>query len=165
MAQKKRRNQAIAAGSIVVVAVVAALVLSQVLGSDPEELRYDELLDRVDGGEVAEATLHSAQGRVTGELDDGTEFTAAVPTEGSDNLARLLSREGAELEVDTARSSWWEDLLLNVGPTVLILGAFLYFMMNMQGGGIGGLRIGRSGSKTRSEDSEVTFADVAAPDW
>ena len=164
MAQKKRRNQAIAAGSIVVVAVVAALVLSQVLGSDPEELRYDELLDRVDGGEVAEATLHSAQGRVTGELDDGTEFTAAVPTEGSDNLARLLSREGAELEVDTARSSWWEDLLLNVGPTVLILGAFLYFMMNMQGGGIGGLRIGRSGSKTRSEDSEVTFADVAGAD-
>ena len=164
MAQKKRRNQAIAAGSLVVVAVVAALVLSQVLGSDPEELRYDELLDRVDGGEVAEATLHSAQGRVTGELDDGTEFTAAVPTEGSDNLARLLSREGAELEVDTARSSWWEDLLLNVGPTVLILGAFLYFMMNMQGGGIGGLRIGRSGSKTRSEDSEVTFADVAGAD-
>ena len=164
MPAKKRRQQLIVAAGVVVVALVVTLVLIRLLGSDPKELRYDQLIDRVDSGDVEEATLHSAQGQVTGKLEDGTEFTASVTTEGSDDLARLISRSGAELKVDTAKSSWWEDLLLNVGPTVLVLGAFLYFMMNMQGGGIGGLRIGRSGSKTRTVDSQVTFADVAGAD-
>ena len=164
MPAKKRRQQLIVAAGVVVVALVVTLVLIRLLGSDPKELRYDQLIDRVDSGDVEEATLHSAQGQVTGKLEDGTEFTASVTTEGSDDLARLISRSGAELKVDTAKSSWWEDLLLNVGPTVLVLGAFLYFMMNMQGGGIGWLRIGRSGSKTRTVDSQVTFADVAGAD-
>ena len=161
MKLKKRRRQVIVGGVVLFVIAVAAFVAVRALGSDPTELRYDELIDRVKDDRVEKATLYSSQGRVTGTLRGGEEFTASVPTEGSDGLARSLTRSGAELEVDTAASSWWEDLLLNVGPTLLILGAFLYFMINMQGGGIGGLRIGRSGTKTRPDQSEVTFADVA----
>ena len=164
MKLKKRRRQVIVGGVVLFVIAVAAFVAVRALGSDPTELRYDELIDRVKDDRVEKATLYSSQGRVTGTLRGGEEFTASVPTEGSDGLARSLTRSGAELEVDTAASSWWEDLLLNVGPTLLILGAFLYFMINMQGGGIGGLRIGRSGTKTRPDQSEVTFADVAGAD-
>ena len=100
MPAKKRRQQLIVAAGVVVVALVVTLVLIRLLGSDPKELRYDQLIDRVDSGDVEEATLHSAQGQVTGKLEDGTEFTASVTTEGSDDLARLISRSGAELKVD-----------------------------------------------------------------
>ena len=141
MKLKKRRRQVIVGGVVLFVIAVAAFVAVRALGSDPTELRYDELIDRVKDDRVEKATLYSSQGRVTGTLRGGEEFTASVPTEGSDGLARSLTRSGAELEVDTAASSWWEDLFLNVGPTLLILGAFLYFMINMQGGGIGGVRI------------------------
>ncbi|MEZ5383662.1 MAG: ATP-dependent zinc metalloprotease FtsH [Microthrixaceae bacterium] len=164
MKAKRRRRLQVGAGVAAAVVAVTAIQVVRVIGDDPTELRYDQLVDKVADGKVAEATLLSAQGEITGTLTGGEEFTAKVPNEGSDTLARSLTRSGAEVEVDTATSSWWEDLLLNVGPTLLILGAFVYFMLNMQGGGIGGLRIGRSNGNNRTDRPEVTFADVAGAD-
>ena len=45
MPAKKRRQQLIVAAGVVVVALVVTLVLIRLLGSDPKELRYDQLMD------------------------------------------------------------------------------------------------------------------------
>ncbi|MBP9066601.1 MAG: ATP-dependent metallopeptidase FtsH/Yme1/Tma family protein, partial [Candidatus Microthrix sp.] len=95
MKLKKRRRQVIVGGVVLFVIAVAAFVAVRALGSDPTELRYDELIDRVKDDRVEKATLYSSQGRVTGTLRGGEEFTASVPTEGSDGLARSLTRSGA----------------------------------------------------------------------
>ena len=57
------------------------------------------------------------------------------------------------------------DLILGVAPILLLIGVWIYFMRQMQGGGAGGrgaMSFGKSRAKLQGEDQvKVTFADVA----
>ena len=62
MKLKKRRRQLIVGGVVLLVIAMVAVVAVRSLGSDPTELRYDELIDQVKDDQVKEATLYSSQG-------------------------------------------------------------------------------------------------------
>jgi cell division protease FtsH len=153
----------------VLLAVVALVVASQWLrdGDDPEKLTLDEFRAHVEDGEVEKATIKDRSNEVKGELADGTEFEVAYPQELADELTTELGQAEPriELEVDRQQDSVWTSLLFSLLPTLLIIGAFLFLLNSMQGGGSRVMQFGKAKARQVSKDEpKVTFADVAGCD-
>nr|MBA2751651.1 ATP-dependent zinc metalloprotease FtsH [Actinomycetota bacterium] len=150
----------------VALALVAVLGAAGVLGrgEDREKLRLSQL-ERL----VAEKGVRSAQiegdDKVEGRLNNGKKFETKFPAEYGDELTRELLSAGIDLDSKSAQGNVWLSLLLNLLPIALVLGAFLYFMNSMQGGGNRVMQFGKAKPKQISEDGpKVTFADIAGAD-
>ena len=134
-------------------------------GEDRTELTYTEFLERVDRGEVGNADIVS-DGEVTGELDDGTEFTTTLPvTLAGEDLLQRLEDKGVQIEAREARPGFGEtvlSLIFSLAPLLLLVGLWVY-MGRRAGKQMGGfLGVGRSAAKIfDSERPTTTFADVA----
>jgi cell division protease FtsH len=94
-----------------------------------------------------------------------TQVPAFVDTVG---LTKLLDEKNVVVNAkapDSGRSPFW-TLILGFGPTILLVGLFVYFARRMSAGGgaLGGF--GRSQARRVSPDtqSRVTFDDVAGID-
>src|SRR4051794_24261009 len=94
-----------------------------------------------------------------------TQVPAFVDTAG---LTKLLDEKNVVVNAkapDSGRSPFW-TLILGFGPTILLVGLFVYFARRMSAGGgaLGGF--GRSQARRVSPDtqSRVTFDDVAGID-
>jgi cell division protease FtsH len=150
------------------VAVGIALVVASAVRSGPDrsELRLDELLVRLDAGEVSTATIKDRSHRVVGELSDGTRFETDYPSEFAADLVIAITRAQPriELAVDQQRESMWIGLLFSLLPILVLVGLFFFLINAMQGGG----RIGRFGKAKPRQFSKdhprVTFDDVAGCD-
>jgi cell division protease FtsH len=98
--------------------------------------------------------------------DTTMRFQTQRPVFADPGLERLLEEKGVVIEaVDESRSSWF-TLLVGFGPTLLLIGAFVWISGRAAaaaGGGLFGL--GRSRAKRYTEETtKVTFDDVAGID-
>jgi cell division protease FtsH len=123
----------------VVVALVVLLVASQSLGGgeDREALRYDEFVDRVEAGQVADAEIAVGESTsaVTGELTDGTAYETEIGTESYDRVSELLRSADVPQETTQQEGSFWLSLLFNFLPFLLIIGVFLFFLNSRRAAG------------------------------
>ncbi|MBI1263298.1 MAG: ATP-dependent zinc metalloprotease FtsH [Alphaproteobacteria bacterium] len=127
------------------------------------ELNYSSFLDQVEAGQVRSVTI---QGDViTGESANGETFRTVIP--GDARVSDALRQSDVEI---TARSAseggmgFW-GLILNWFPMLLLIGVWIFFMRQMQGGGRGAMGFGKSKAKLLTEKSgRVTFDDVAGVD-
>lgn len=134
-----------------------------------QNLEYSAFLDRVRNGQV-ESVLIEEKGlskEITGKLRDGSDFkTIGIDDPGlvKDLLDNEVKVDGKEPE---GRSVLLE-LFLGAFPVLLLIGLWVYFMRQMQGGGggRGAMSFGKSRAKLmQGEDQvKVTFADVAGAD-
>lgn len=95
------------------------------------------------------------------------QFKTQRPTFADQDLERRLEEKGVVIQaVDESASSWLINLLVGFGPTLLLIGAFVWISRRAAaaaGGGLFGL--GRSRAKRYSEEQPtVTFDDVAGID-
>jgi cell division protease FtsH len=99
-------------------------------------------------------------------VDPAEAFETTRPTFAEDDeLLQLLIREEVEVNarpVDTGRSALF-DFLLFFGPTILLVGLFIYFIRRAAGGAGGGLSgLGKSKAKRyEASQQRTTFTDVA----
>src|SRR5579859_1743429 len=101
-----------------------------------------------------------------------TAFATVQPTFSDPNLLTELEQQGVVVNATSLDQSipWWENLLFSFGPTVLLIGGFLWLNSRMQGqmGGAGGIfGIGRSRATRYNADDpkrRITFNDVAGID-
>jgi cell division protease FtsH len=135
------------------------------VGTVPESLSYSEFLSNVKNGQVAEVHIQSndAGNNITGSSVDGGEFQTFGPPDPKlvDDLVENKVQITAE---PPAERSVFVDLILGVAPILLLIGVWVYFMRQMQGGGAGrgAMSFGKSRAKLQGEDQvKVTFADVA----
>jgi cell division protease FtsH len=150
-------------------AVVALIVATQWLqgGEHREKLTLDKFRSSVDKGEVKEATLKDRSNEIQGELRNGTKFKVAYPQELADELSTEINdaKPSIEFTVDQQQESMWTSLLFSLLPMVLVIGAFLFFINSMQGGGSRVMQFGKAKARQVSKDEpKVTFADVAGCD-
>jgi len=150
----------------VALALVVVLGAAGVLGrgDDRQKLRLSEL-ERL----VAEKGVRSAEiegdDKVVGQLSNGKKFESKFPPEYGDELTRELLNAGIDLDSKSAKGNLWLSLVFNLLPIALVLGAFLYFMNSMQGGGNRVMQFGKAKPKQASENGpKVTFADIAGAD-
>lgn len=128
----------------------------------PVAISYSQLNDQVAAGEVKSVIISGDQ--VTGVYKNDNRFTAVVPI--SDNqLAARLDAAGVDVGAKTIKQSMWLTLLGGLLPILLLIGVWVFFMRQMQGGARGAMGFGKSKAKLLTEHKgRKTFDDVAGVD-
>ncbi|MEF2231772.1 MAG: ATP-dependent zinc metalloprotease FtsH [Pseudodesulfovibrio sp.] len=126
---------------------------------------YSQFLSMVDSGGVAEVKIQGQ--RITGLKSSGERFQVYAPDDPK--LIDTLIKKGVEVKAEPPdESPWYMTLLLSWFPMLLLIGVWIFFMRQMQGGGSGGrgaMSFGRSKARLISEETaKVTFDDVAGVD-
>ena len=152
--------------------IIAGVLLTvfQNINQEPREdsINYSEFIREVRAGRVQRVELAGIN--IAGMRSDNSQFRSVMPLIGDDQLLNDLFENGVEVTADEPEQrSIWIDLLLSIFPILIIVGLFLFFMRQMQGGGAGGkggpMSFGKSKAKLLGEDQiKVTFADVAGVD-
>jgi cell division protease FtsH len=98
-----------------------------------------------------------------------TQFTTQRPAFADQDLEKVLDDKGVVIKAVDENASSWFKLLIGFGPTLLLIGAFVWLSRRAAaaaGAAGGGLfSLGRSRAKRYSEgQSTVTFDDVAGID-
>ncbi|WP_200377042.1 ATP-dependent zinc metalloprotease FtsH [Thiocystis violacea] len=147
--------------------VVIAIVLMSVFNnftttqSTPKSLDYSDFIEQIKQGSVKEVTI---QGRlVEGLTETGQRFTTYSP--GDDGLVGdLLNNNVIIKAAPPEKPSLLMQILINWFPLLILIGIWILFMRQMQGGagGRGAMSFGKSKARMLSEDQvKVTFQDVA----
>jgi cell division protease FtsH len=145
-----------------VIALVLMTVFNQFSARQHQttSMEYSQFIDEVKQGNVAKVTI---EGRVLkGVRNDGRKFTTYSPSDPW--LVSDLLKAGVIIE---AKPEEEPSLLMNIFvswfPMLLLIGVWIFFMRQMQGGGRGGaFSFGKSRARMLDESTNtVTFADVA----
>jgi cell division protease FtsH len=130
----------------------------------PVEVGYSDLLDKIEAGQVQNATIQGTEvhGQLKGVKDP---FHTIISTSNADSLAKELRAAKVSFDIKDPQSNLLIPILINVGPFVL-LGAIWFFMLRqMQSGGNKALSFGKSRARLLSmQQKKVTFKDVAGVD-
>ncbi|WP_368413758.1 ATP-dependent zinc metalloprotease FtsH [Falsiroseomonas sp.] len=129
-------------------------------GRTTQQVAYSDFLNEVNAGNVRDVTI---QGRtVSGQLTDGRSFQTFTPEDPT--LVSRLTDRGVRV-VARAEESDVNPLfhyLLSWFPMLLLIGVWVFFMRQMQGGGGRAMGFGKSKAKLLTEkQGRVTFEDVA----
>jgi cell division protease FtsH len=137
-------------------------------GSGASAIGYSEFLDEVRNRHIKSALIQDGQ--------TGTEIVAitsddrkikTTATYLDKGLIGDLINNNVKFDVKPREeSSLLTTLLVSWGPMLLLVGVWIYFMRQMQGGGKGGaFSFGKSKARLLDENTNtVTFADVAGCD-
>jgi cell division protease FtsH len=160
--------------SKVAVWLVIALVLFTVfkqfdrVAVQGQQMGYSEFLDEVRAKRIKSVTIQEGPGSVEiaaiGTDDRKIRTTGLFLDRG---LTGDLLNNGVKFDVRPRdEPSLLTSLLLSWGPMLLLIGVWIYFMRQMQGGGKGGaFSFGKSKARMLDEANNVTtFADVAGCD-
>ena len=131
-------------------------------------LGYSEFLEEVRNNRIKSATIQEGQGGteiVAVTQDDRRIRTTATYLDRG--LVGDLINNNVKFDVKPREEgSLLMTLLVSWGPMLLLIGVWVYFMRQMQGGGKGGaFSFGKSKARMLDENNNtVTFADVAGCD-
>ena len=123
---------------------------------------FSSFLKNVEDGRVVQVEIKGND--IEGILADGTAFKTYAPNDP--NLVEKLASKGVNITAapqDNQMPSLW-GILLSWFPMLLLIGVWVFFMRQMQGGK-GAMGFGKSKAKLLSEArGKVTFNDVAGID-
>jgi len=149
--------------------LVIALVLMMVFNhfgqrqSVQAPLEYSQFLEEVKQGHIAKVSI---EGHVLkGVTTDGKRFTSYAPSDPW--MVSDLLKNGVVVEARPEEEpSFLMNLFVSWFPMLLLIGVWVFFMRQMQGGGKGGaFSFGKSKARMLDETTNtVTFADVAGCD-
>ncbi len=154
-------------GKNLVLWVIIALVLMMVFKnfgapSSSSTIPYSQFISNVKTGRIDSVTIEGST--INGEFTDGSRFTSYSPETSYDALIGTLLDNNVEILGSAPRNSFWAQALISWFPILLLLGIWIYFMRQMQGGGSGrgALSFGKSRARMLGEDQvKITFNDVA----
>jgi len=126
------------------------------------DITYSQLLQKVTAGEVKQAQITGS----TVEVKDSSNRTyRAVTPNNQDDLVKRLESQGTDISVKQAGGFTLIGFLLNSLPILLLIGVWIFFMRQMQGGARGAMGFGKSKARLLTENkNRVTFDDVAGVD-
>jgi len=152
----------------IVLWVIVAIVLMQVFSSfgpkqiNETELDYSTFIKSVKEGSIAEVNI---QGRtITGKFKEGKEFKTYSPDYDPGLMGDLINNDVIIKAEPAEQTSLLMQIFISWFPMLLLVGVWVFFMRQMQGGGGGKnpMSFGKSKAKMLNEDQvKVTFKDVA----
>ncbi|HUX31754.1 MAG TPA: ATP-dependent zinc metalloprotease FtsH [Thiobacillus sp.] len=148
-----------------IIAVVLMTVFNQfgAQRTTQTQMPYSQFIEEVRQQQITKVVI---EGNVLkGERSDGQRFTSYAPSDPwmvSDLLKNNVSVEAKPEE----QPSFLVSMLISWFPMLLLIGVWIFFMRQMQGGGKGGaFSFGKSRARLLDENTNpVTFADVAGCD-
>lgn len=151
----------------VIIAVLLVALFNLFQTSTPRtnasSLAFSEFMEHVDRNDIASVTIQGD--RVTGQMQTGQTFSVYVP-EGA-NIVSSLRDHNVRINAvprDDETPTFW-GILISWFPMLLLIGVWIFFMRQMQGGSRGAMGFGKSKARLLTEKSgRVTFEDVAGID-
>ncbi len=127
-----------------------------------QSMPYSEFLAAVDRSEVTEVSIQ--QRDITGRLQSGAIFKTYAPDDPG--LVEHLLNKNVRIKAEPPeQQSLLVSLLMSWFPMLLLIGVWIFFMRQMQGGGGKAMSFGRSKARMiGQEQGRVTFEDVAGVD-
>jgi len=127
------------------------------------KISFSDFIAATESGNVSEVNINGSN--VTGFLNDGRSFNTYVPN--YPNLVDKLNESGVKITAEPSERSIHPllSVLLSWFPMLLLIGVWIFFMRQMQGGGGKAMGFGKSKAKLLNEAvGKVTFDDVAGID-
>jgi cell division protease FtsH len=156
------RNLAI--WGVVVLAIIAVytMMTNGAHGGGAVAVPYSKLLAEVDNGDIRAVKIHGMA--IEAQDRQGATVTTNGPQDTSD-LERRLEAHGATIAFEPPGAGLIPTILINLLPIILLIGVWVFFMRQMQGGARGAMGFGKSKAKLLTENkNKVTFDDVAGVD-
>jgi cell division protease FtsH len=127
-----------------------------------QKLTYTEFLQSVQKGDVSSVNIQGE--KIIGVLQNAERFYAYNPNDPE--LVQTLIDNNVSVEAEPQESApWYMTVLVSWFPMLLLIGVWIFFMRQMQGGGGKALSFGRSKARLiTQENTRVTFEDVAGVD-
>ncbi len=126
-------------------------------------LAYSDFLNDVNRGQVSSVTIQG--NTINGMLTDNHTFSTYAPSDP--NLVAQLKEKGVRIQAAPADdgSPSLLGILISWFPMLLLIGVWIFFMRQMQGGGGRAMGFGKSRARLLTEKvGRITFDDVAGID-
>jgi cell division protease FtsH len=149
--------------------VIIAIVLMSVFNNfgprttPTRQVAYSQFLHNVSNGQVTRVVIDGRT--IRGVLSSGDKFTTYSPETDNRSMIGDLLKSGVQIQAQPPEQhSLLMQVFISWFPMLLLIGVWIFFMRQMQGGGggRGALSFGKSRARMLSEDQvKITFADVA----
>ncbi|MEM9604564.1 MAG: ATP-dependent zinc metalloprotease FtsH [Pseudomonadota bacterium] len=152
----------------VVIAVILMSVFNNLGGQryNESEISYSAFMANVKSGQIQSVNIDGRE--IVGKFETGAAFTTYSPETDNTALIGELIKSNVEIHSQPPqRTGLLTQILINWFPFLLLIGVWIFFMRQMQGGGggRGAMSFGKSKARMLGEDQvKVTFADVAGVD-
>ncbi|MBF0410028.1 MAG: ATP-dependent zinc metalloprotease FtsH [Candidatus Riflebacteria bacterium] len=154
--------------------IICLTAFSNVVGNKKlEKIKYSEFLGYLqkkqkDGPRILSLKINDRE--ITGQLmgisylnneKEPVHFQTIAPDDPG--LMEIIRKSDVVVEAEPpAQMSWWLNLLINWFPFLLLIGAWLYILQKMQGGGVKALNFGKSRARMLDAgEKKISFKDVA----
>ena len=141
------------------------LMLFNLLGpreSNERKISFSEFISQIESGSVLEVSIRGSQ--IHGVSDTNGSFQTQAPNYPA--LFEILDRHQVRVRVEpTDQTNLFMAILNSWLPMILIIGIWLFFMRQVQGGGNKAMGFGKIRSRiTNTEDNPIKFEDVQGID-
>lgn len=149
--------------------LVVALVLMTVFNQFSSrqvaqtQMDYSQFIEEVKQGQIAKVVIENHV--IKGAKNDGKRFSTYAPSDPW--MVSDLLKNGVAVEAKPEEEpSFLMSIFISWFPMLLLIGVWVFFMRQMQGGGKGGaFSFGKSKARMLDESTnQITFADVAGCD-
>lgn len=126
-------------------------------------LAFSDFMTSVESGDVRDVTIQGQS--IDGHYRDGRTFSTYAPNDPA--LVSNLTKQGVRISAvpSDEGSPTLFSILLSWFPMLLLIGVWIFFMRQMQGGGGKAMGFGKSKARLLTEKTgRVTFDDVAGID-
>ncbi|KNE86206.1 ATP-dependent zinc metalloprotease FtsH [Aggregatibacter aphrophilus] len=124
---------------------------------------YTTFISDVENNQVRQAKFEDNEILVT--KADGAKYTTVIPLEDKDLLNDLLKKKVKVEGTPPERRGLLSQILISWFPMLLLIGVWVFFMRQMQGGGGKTMSFGKSRARMMTQEQiKTTFADVAGCD-
>jgi cell division protease FtsH len=128
-----------------------------------KKIPYSEFKIAADRGDIRKAVVQG--NTINGTFTNGDQFS--VNSINDSELIRELTSQGVIVDIKPDdQQSWLMQIVIGWFPMLLLIGVWIFFMRQMQGGGgKGAMSFGKSKARLLDENQQrITFADVAGID-
>ena len=144
---------------------IVMIVLFNLLNQQPVQstkLAYSEFLKKATSGQLESVRIQGH--RIEAITTEKERFSTYAPSDPTLVKTLLDSKVQVRAEPED-ENPWYLSLLASWFPMLLLIGVWIFFMRQMQGGGGKAMSFGRSRARLINQDSQrVTFQDVAGVD-
>ncbi len=144
---------------IIIATVVLMFNLISYKQPSLEKVVFSDFIHEVENGNVAEVTIQGND--IAGKFKDGKTFKTFSPQ--YPDLVNKLRASGVKISAEpVVETPSWGNIFVSWFPMLLLIGVWIFFMRQMQGGGGKAMSFGKSRAKLLTENQHrMTFKDVA----